>query len=138
MWSVAVDEIAQAPIFGHGNQGWIEVRNAAIADGRMSSFSAGFSHLHNEYLNVAFKRGLVGLALYLAMFLVPMMMFFRPHMKYPTADVRALAMAGMVVPMMYLDFGLTQVFLSHNSGRIILGSLWMSIAALLLNSKNQD
>lgn len=134
MWSVAIGEVEKAPFFGHGNQGWIETRDAAISDGRLSNFSAGFSHLHNEFLNVAFKRGLVGLALYLALYLVPMLMFFRAHLQDARPDVRALAMAGMVVPMMFMDFGLTQTFLSHNSGRIVLCSLWMCVAALMLNA----
>lgn len=138
MWSVAIGEIGKAPIFGHGNQGWIEVRDDAMADGRLSSFSAGFTHLHNEYLNVAFKRGLVGLALYLALYLVPMLMFFRPHLQDARPDARALAMAGMVVPMMFMDFGLTQTFLSHNSGRIVLCSLWMCVAALMLNALHAE
>lgn len=134
MWSVAVGEIGKAPIFGHGNQGWIEVRDDAIADGRLSSFSAGFTHLHNEYLNVAFKRGFVGLALYLALYLVPMLFFFKPYLQDARTDVRALAMAGMVIPMMFMDFGLTQTFLSHNSGRVVLCSLWMCVAGLMLNA----
>ena len=49
-------------------------------------------------------------------------------------EVKALAMAGMVVPMMYMDFALTQSFLTHNSGRIVLCSLWMCVAALMLNA----
>lgn len=134
MWSVAVGEIGKAPIFGHGNQGWIEVRDDAIADGRLSSFSAGFTHLHNEYLNVAFKRGIVGLALYLALYLVPMLFFFKPYLQDARTDVRALAMAGMVIPMMFMDFGLTQTFLSHNSGRMVLCGLWMCVAGLMLNA----
>jgi O-antigen ligase len=138
MWSVAIDEIGKAPIFGHGNQGWIEVRNAAIADGRLSNFSAGFTHLHNEYLNVTFKRGLVGLALYLALYLVPMLMFFKPYLQDVRPDVRALAMAGMVIPMMFMDFGLTQTFLSHNSGRVVLCSLWMCVAGLMLNASHVE
>lgn len=138
MWSVAFDEIGRAPILGHGNQGWVEIRDAAIQDGRLSSFSAGFTHLHNEYLNVAFKRGLIGLALYLALYLVPMLMFFNPYLKDSRPDVRALAMAGMVIPMMYMDFGLTQTFLSHNSGRIALCSLWMCVAGLMLNAAEDN
>ena len=134
MWSVAIGEVGKAPIFGHGNQGWIEVRDDAIADGRLSGFSAGFTHLHNEYLNVAFKRGIVGLALYLALYLVPMLFFFKPHLQDVRTDVRALAMAGMVIPMMFMDFGLTQTFLSHNSGRMVLCGLWMCVAGLMLNA----
>ena len=138
MWSVALKEIGKAPVLGHGNQGWLEVRDAAISEGRLSSFSSGFTHLHNEYLNVAFKRGLVGLALYLALYLLPMLMFFKPYLQDARPDVRAFAMAGMVIPMMFLDFGLTQTFLSHNSGRVVLCSLWMCVASLMLNALNVD
>ncbi len=133
MWSLGVQGVAQAPWFGQGNKGWLQTRDAALTDGRLSQFSAGYTHLHNEYLNVIFKRGVVGLALYLAMFLVPMLLFFKPYLHDCRPDVRALAMAGMVIPMMLMDFGLTQTFLSHNSGRIVLCSLWMCIAGLMLN-----
>jgi hypothetical protein len=33
---------------------------------------------------------------------------------------------------------LTQTFLSHNSGRVVLCSLWMCVAALLLNAKDNE
>ncbi len=116
LWSVGFNGLKDAPVFGSGDGGWLVARDKAIADGRLADFAKVFTHLHNEYLNVAFKRGLVGLALYLAMFLVPMLFFFRPYLQDSRPDVRALAMAGMVTPMMFMDFGLTQAFLSHNSG----------------------
>jgi O-antigen ligase len=134
MWTLASRSLASAPISGHGDKGWIELRDSAISDGRLSSFSSKFTHVHNEFLNVAFKRGFIGLALYLAMFLVPMLLFFRPYLHHVSVEVRSLAMAGMVIPMMYMDFGLTQTFLSHNSGRIVLCSLWMCVAGLMLNA----
>jgi O-antigen ligase len=134
MWRVAVLAMGDAPWLGQGNQGWNNVRDAAIANGSLSDFSAGYSHLHNEYLNVAFKKGLLGLAFFLGMYLVPMLYFFKPYLNHENSEVRALAMAGMVIPMMYMDFGLTQSFLTHNSGRVVLCSLWMCVAALMLNA----
>ena len=134
MWTLAWRNLASAPLIGHGDSGWIELRDAAIDDGRLSTFSSKFTHLHNEYLNVAFKRGVIGLALYLGLYLVPMLIFFKPYLQHVSIEVRALAMAGMVIPMMYMDFGLTQTFLSHNSGRIVLCSLWMCVAGLMLNA----
>jgi O-antigen ligase len=138
MWKIGLSGIANAPFFGHGDQGWLGQRDAAIANGELSSFSAGFTHLHNEYLNVTFKRGLAGLALYLALYLVPMLLFFKPYLNDARNKVRSLAIAGMVIPMMFMDFGLTQTFLSHNSGRVVLCSLWMCVAALLLNAKEDE
>ncbi len=134
LWAVGVNGLKNAPVFGSGDGGWLVARDKAIADGELASFAEVFTHLHNEYLNVAFKRGIVGLALYLALYLVPMLLFFKPYLQDSRPDVRALGMAGMVTPMMFMDFGLTQTFLSHNSGRIVLCSLWMCLAGLMLSA----
>lgn len=133
LWRVGIEGIKKAPIFGQGNSGWVRARDEAIEAGQLSSFVSEFTQLHNEYLNITFKRGLVGLALYLLLCMVPMLFFFRPYSQHSNVELRALAIAGMVVPMMYMDFGLTQSFLTHNSGRIVLCSLWMCIAGLMLN-----
>jgi O-antigen ligase len=138
MWTLAWSDVAKEPWLGHGDKGWIELRDSAIEDGRLSTFSSSFTHLHNEYMNVLFKRGLIGLVLYLGMFIVPMLLFFRPYLHHNDVEVRSLAMAGMVIPMMYMDFGLTQTFLSHNSGRIVLCSFWMCAAALMLNAVHDE
>jgi O-antigen ligase len=134
MWQFAVQQVGDAPWLGHGKQGWIEMRDQAIAKGELHPFIANFSHVHNEYLDVLLKRGAVGLALLMLLYLVPMLWFFKPYLKAADIEVKSLAMAGMVIPMMYMDFGLTQVFLGHNSGRMVLVSVWMCVAALLLNA----
>lgn len=138
MWSVAWDAIWQSPWFGIGQNGWVLARDAALADGRLSEFSARFTHVHNEYLDVAMKRGLIGLLFHLVLMLGPMLLFFAPHKYHASSEVRALAIAGMVVPMMYMDFGLTQTFLSHNSARVMFSALLMCLAGLMLNAIDQS
>jgi len=134
MWHFAIQQVSEAPLLGHGKLGWIELRDQAISHGELDPFIANFSHVHNEYLDVLLKRGVVGLILLLLLYLGPMFYFFKSYLKETNVDVKSLAIAGMVIPMMYMDFGLTQVFLSHNSGRMVLMSLWMCVAALLLNA----
>lgn len=134
MWQFAIQKVGDAPWLGHGKQGWIEMRDQAISKGELDPFIADFSHVHNEYLDVLLKRGAVGLALLLLLYLGPMLCFFKPYLKAASIEVKSLAMAGMVISMMYMDFGLTQLFLGHNSGRMVLVSLWMCVAALLLNA----
>jgi O-antigen ligase len=134
MWQFAVQQIRQAPLLGIGQSGWIEVRDEAIAKQQLIPFIGSFTHVHDEYLDVTLKHGFIGLVFLLMLYLVPMFVFFKPYLRHPNLEVRSLAMAGMVIPMMYMDFGLTQVFLSHNSGRMVLVSLWMCAAALLLNA----
>ncbi len=138
MWRVAIDGIEVHPWLGGSTQGWIAIRDAAIQEGRLSAFSSGFTHVHNEYIDVAVKRGLIGLVFHLGLMLGPMLFFFGPHKSSANPEVRALAIAGMVVPMMFMDFGLTQTFLSHNSGRVTLSALWMCLAALMLNALEED
>lgn len=134
MWHFAIQQVSEAPLLGQGHQGWIELRDQAIAHGELDPFIANFSHVHNEYLDVLLKRGVVGLMLLLLLYLGPMFCFFKSHLEATDVDVKSLAMAGTVIPMMYMDFGLTQLFLGHNSGRMVLVSLWMCVAALLLNA----
>jgi O-antigen ligase len=135
MWQFAMHHLGDAPLLGIGKQGWISLRDQGVADGELSAvFISELTHLHNEYLDSLIKRCLVGLVLLLVLYLGPMVWFFRPYLNAINVEVKSLAMAGMVIPMMYMDFGLTQVFLSHNSGRMVLVSLWVCAGALMLNA----
>lgn len=134
MWEFASKDIAGAPWIGRGSEGWKQNRDIAIQSGALDPFMKDFSHVHNEYLDVAYKTGLIGLALLLALYWLPMLMFFKPYLQGYGSDVKALAMGGMVLPMMFMDFGLTQAFLSHNSGRMVFVSLLMCLGAFVLNA----
>jgi O-antigen ligase len=134
IWHFALQKVGDAPWLGLGQQGWIETRDQGIVKGELDPFMTSFGHVHNEFLDVLLKRGVVGLALLIMLFLGPMLWFFKPYLRAEDMEVKSLAMVGMVIPMMYMDFGLTQLFLGHNSGRMVLVSLWMCVAALLLNA----
>jgi O-antigen ligase len=134
MWKFASQEIASAPFIGVGIDGWKQSRDNGIKSGALDPFMKNFHHLHNEFIDTTYKSGFIGLLLLLGLYCLPMLMFFKPYLHGYVAEVKALAMVGMVIPMMYMDFGLTQTFLSHNSGRMILCSLWMCAAALMLNA----
>ncbi len=138
MWQFAIRELGDATWIGFGNHGWTKLRDQGIAKGELNSYIANFSHVHNEFIDVLLKRGVIGLGLLLLLYLGPMIWFFKPHLLTTNDEEKSLSMAGMVIPMMYMDFGLTQVFLSHNSGRMILVSLWMCTAALLLNAAEDN
>ena len=138
MWRFALNHIGDAPWIGVGKQGWINLRDHAVANGELSAtYISNLDHVHSEYLDVLLKHGIVGLLLNSLLYLAPIFFFFRSYLKDSNPEVKSLAIAGMVIPMMYMDFGLTQVFLSHNSGRMVLVSLWMCAAALLLNAKEE-
>ncbi len=139
MWSFAVKHIGDAPILGIGKEGWISLRDQGVANGELSPiFISELTHLHNEYLDSILKRGLIGLALLLCLYLGPMVFFFSPYLNAVNIEVKSLAMTGMVIPMMYMDFGLTQTFLSHNSGRLVFCGLSACAAGLMLNELDDN
>jgi O-antigen ligase len=137
MWTYSLEQIELHPWIGVGEEGWIENRNAAIRAKRLSPAIAEFNHVHNEFLDVTLKRGFLGLGLLLAMYLLPSIYFLRFTKGYG-AEVTSLALAGLIIPISYIGFGLTQVFLGHNSGRMVLVSLWMCVAALLFNAVEKE
>lgn len=138
MWQFAVKDIADAPWVGQGAQAWLSNRDKAIENKQLDPFIQNFNQLHNEYLDVAYKTGLLGLLALLVLYVVPMLWFFKPYLHGYSANTKALAMGGMVLPMMYMDFGLTQAFLSHNSGRMAFVSLFMCLGALVLNAAEDE
>jgi O-antigen ligase len=137
MWTYSLEQIQTHPWIGIGEEGWIASRDAAIRSKRLSPAIAEFNHVHNEFLDVTLKRGVVGLGLLLAMYILPSIYFLRFTKGYGV-EVTSLAMAGLIIPISYIAFGLTQVFLGHNSGRMVLVSLWMTVAALLFNAVEKE
>lgn len=89
-----------------------------------------FTHLHNEYIDVSVKRGVLGLLSLLLLYLVPLRMFMR---MLGEGQIRRqpYAAAGAVLCVSYMDFGLSQAFLSHNSGVMVLFFMMVIIWSLI-------
>ena len=115
MWRGAVALIKEKPILGWGQNGYVEGMQQLIARQYVHPRVQIFDHAHNEILDKTAKHGIVGLLALLALYLVPIW-YFNPYLKHPNLSIRAVAVAGTLLPVAYLDFGLTQGFLSHNSG----------------------
>lgn len=116
MWKGATRLIMEKPLVGWGENGY---RQGMLALGDADIVhpwvAERYSHPHNELLDAFAQRGVIGLAALLALYLVPMRLFAR-HMAAQDFELRSLAVAGVLVPVAYIDFGLSQAFLSHNSG----------------------
>jgi O-antigen ligase len=138
MWEFAYKDLAVAPLIGRGAEGWKQSRDAGIKSGSLDPFLRDFSHLHNEFLDALYKNGLIGLSLLLTLYWVPMLIFFKPYLHGYGSEAKALAMGGMVLPMMFIDYGLTQTFLSHNSGRMVFVSMMMCLGGLVLNTAEDN
>lgn len=127
MWRGAVVLFKAKPLLGWGKDGYVEGMQQVAVEKDLHPNIAIFGHAHNEILDKTAKHGLVGLLALLALYLVPIW-HFSSYLKHPKLSIRAVAVAGTILPVAYIDFGLTQGFLSHNSG-VMMFSFWLVIWA---------
>ena len=127
MWRGAAQLIQEKPLMGWGSNGYADAMADLGEAGVISAEAARYGHAHNEFIDAFAKRGLLGLAVLLALYLVPMRLFAR-HLQASHLTTRAVATAGVLLPVTFMDFGLTQVFMEHNSGvmmyAFMLAVLW--------------
>ncbi|GLR64365.1 O-antigen ligase family protein [Marinospirillum insulare] len=137
MWKGALNLISEKPISGWGWGGYKERMQELVDEKDFPQFAADH-HTHNEYLDNYGKRGLLGLVSLLALYLVPFSLFAR-HLTNSNIEIRSLATMGALLPVAFMDFGLTQTFFSHNSGVMVyscwLAVIWGSMRALENNRK---
>lgn len=117
MWRAGMTMIPGHLLLGVGKQGYIDRKQALIDAGRANPLIAPHTHLHNDYLDALVKRGLPGLLATLAVLFGPMWLFGR-HMN-GSAAVKPYALAGVLLCICYILFGLTQAFFTHNNGVMV-------------------
>lgn len=125
MWKGAAQLFMAKPILGWGSSNYQPAMQVLVDQGKAHEIAARFGHPHNDILNVAAKQGLVGLLALLALYLVPIRLFAR-GLSSPNLAQRSLATAGTLLPIAYIDFGLSQTFFSHNSG-VMIYSVWLVV-----------
>lgn len=120
-WHMGLDK----PVLGWGVEGYTREKERRVQAGEADAFVLQFSHAHNEVLDMFAKRGMVGVLLLLAFYLVPLAIFWptpRRMAQCPGGpmdrQILYLRMLGILLPLCYAGFGLTQVFFAHNSGHM--------------------
>lgn len=117
MWKSAVIMIKENPLLGWGTDGALKQRQEHAKQGIISAAAADFGHAHNQYLDELSKRGVIGLAGLLLVFIVPLV-FFIKQLKISNLELRTLSTLGVVHIISTACYCLTQGFFSHNSGSI--------------------
>lgn len=127
MWRGAYHLILEKPLTGWGDNGYEQGMQTLADKGLVDEVATNFGHPHNEFIDAFAKRGVIGLAALLALYLVPMRLFAL-QIAAKNLELRSIAVAGVLLSVTYIDFGLTQSFLSHNSGvmmfAFLLAVLW--------------
>lgn len=119
-WEMGIDR----PWVGWGLAGYEAEKVRRVAQGQAHPMVLQFSHAHNEILDQFAKRGLLGVLILMVFYGVPLIIFWplsrRTMDQQGKTDEESLTLClvGVLLPVAYFGFGLTQVFLAHNSGNI--------------------
>lgn len=134
MWQFGWDLYRAKPLSGWTQLGYMTEKRKAIDEKRLDPILAEFNHPHNELLDAASKRGTAGLIILLLAYFAPFFAFSNRLKNSMNSRARALSMAGMVIPLAYGAYGLTQSFLPHNSGTM----MYVYTSILLWGTLNGD
>jgi O-antigen ligase len=105
--------IAERPLLGHGHQGYRDGMRQQVEEGRLIASVARHWHAHNDPLDAWVRRGLPGLLIVLGLYLVPLWAVMRA-LPGAHGGARSLALAGLMLPVMFFDFGLSYAFFAYS------------------------
>ncbi len=131
MWRTGLLISLEKPVLGWGSEGYRQRKAELVAAGLADPYVMDHSHAHNEYIDAVVKRGALGLAALLALYLVPLRFFSRAMRRSRHDPVRPYALAGVLLIACYVTFGLTQAFLTHNNGAMTLALLVSALSAFV-------
>ena len=113
MWKGAWAMFIEHPITGVGRANFHLGLNRLIARGDINAAMHGYYHAHNELLNALATQGLLGAAALIALYAAPLR-FFTRLLRMPGLH-RPYALAGVMLVLSFIDFGLTQVMFAHHA-----------------------
>lgn len=137
-WKLAWEMGLDRPWTGWGLQGYAAEKQRRVEAGLAHPYVLQFGHAHNEVMDLWAKRGGLGVAVLLCFYAVPLALFWplRRRVLRPDGSLDTVALClrivGTLLPVSYIGFGLTQVFLSHNSGNMFYLFMCMLVHGMLL------
>jgi O-antigen ligase len=117
MWKLAIYMFQDKPYFGAGRHSSSGIKKELVASGKIVPRAATFSHSHNVFFDALGYRGGVGLLLQLMIYFVPLVLFLKKVKEHKNNwDIKLYALAGSLIPISYMLFGLTEVLFVHRIG----------------------
>lgn len=132
MWRFSVAVAAEHPILGFGPHALKERKAVAVINGDSDPIVTSFAHVHNEIMDIYLENGLVGLTGFILLFGSLLMVFYE-HRHSQDPQLRALAIAGILFLLLFLEFGLTNPLFPFNAPRNIFCG-WAAVLAGLLHA----
>jgi len=116
MWSAGWQLITLRPGLGWG-EGRLEAqRDLWVEEGRFHPGISRYDQLHSDLVDTFARRGVPGLLSLMALYGVPLWLFWRHWRRGSDEDSRALALCGVLVVVGFVGFGLSQSMLRDVRG----------------------
>lgn len=137
MWENALVAIKEAPIFGHGSNGYELFKDKQIKSKQMAETTLQFNSLHNQYLESGVKRGLIGFIGLMLVTLMPLIYFIR-SLKSQSLEIKCISILGITHILSHLFYFTSQSFLAHNSGSIFYFFILILFYSLIRNNRTYE
>ena len=116
MWSAGWQLIKLRPGLGWG-EGRLEAqRDLWVGEGRFHSGISRYDQLHSDLVDTFARRGVVGLLSLMALYGVPLWLFWGYWRRSCDEQARALALCGVLIVVGFVGFGLSQSMLRDVRG----------------------
>jgi len=116
MWRAGARLFSEKPVLGWGEGRLEDQRDQWVAKGLYNRGVSRYDQLHNDLIDTAARRGLVGLISLLLLYGVPIVLFAKHLRRRKDLQGRALAVSGLIVVVAFIGFGLTQSLLRDVRG----------------------
>ncbi|MBZ0329218.1 O-antigen ligase family protein [Halomonas sp. ANAO-440] len=117
LWRAGVMLISEKPLLGFGEHRMEKALGDLAEEGRVYDRVVIHMQLHNEVIDTAARRGLLGATSLLLLYGIPLWIFWKKLRRAGhEPGLQVLAAAGMMVPVAFFDFGLTQSMLRDLRG----------------------
>jgi O-antigen ligase len=111
MWQASWKIFLDHPIMGIGWGHYQEQAKLQVDQGLRNKSAARFDHPHSEYFSALAHAGIIGFSVLMLLFLIPARIFIKYIKQGKAADTQRLALAGLVLIVAYMAFGLSEPML---------------------------
>ena len=137
LWKGAVMLVEEKPLLGRD----FEAARARLAqyarEGKLDPMVLELPHLHNDGLQALATGGVAGFVLWAAILATPLAFFLRRLGRDARAPQFAVALAGVLVVLGYIGFGLTEVIFWSMKGSLFYALTVFMLMGFCLNAKEK-
>jgi len=137
LWKGASVLIARHPLVGNGILSYKEGMREQVEAHTLDPLVLPREHVHNDALQALVTGGVIGLLIWLATIITPLLFFLRILGRHESASNEeiAIGMAGLLLVLSYASFGLTEVIFWSVKGSLFYILMLYLLMGFSLNAK---